>query len=154
LCNTYEGSSEIKSLHRDTYNRQYQTFSPKSEKSLDDCLCSCGSLAYSDNKCTKQLLYALDDHVYGMKITTLEESVDFAILDTQKLFNKLKYHELSRNGCPNHGTSLSSKAMITSARVGGHDANPINTIVSSALEFVLSSLATASDEQYECILRR
>jgi hypothetical protein len=23
LCNTYEGSSEIKSSHRDTYNRQY-----------------------------------------------------------------------------------------------------------------------------------
>jgi hypothetical protein len=25
--NTYEGSSEIKSSHKDTYNRQYQTFS-------------------------------------------------------------------------------------------------------------------------------
>jgi hypothetical protein len=23
LCNTYDGSSEIKSSHRDTYNRQY-----------------------------------------------------------------------------------------------------------------------------------
>jgi hypothetical protein len=23
LCNTYEGSSEIKSSHKDTYNRQY-----------------------------------------------------------------------------------------------------------------------------------
>jgi hypothetical protein len=29
LCNTYEGSSEIKSSCRDTYNRQYQTFSQK-----------------------------------------------------------------------------------------------------------------------------
>jgi hypothetical protein len=27
LCNSYEGPSEIKSLRRDTYNRQYQTFS-------------------------------------------------------------------------------------------------------------------------------
>jgi hypothetical protein len=26
LCNTYDGSSEIKSSRRDTYNRQYQTF--------------------------------------------------------------------------------------------------------------------------------
>jgi hypothetical protein len=26
LCNNCEGSSEIKSSHRDTYNRQYQTF--------------------------------------------------------------------------------------------------------------------------------
>jgi hypothetical protein len=26
LCNTYEGSSEIKSSCRDTYNRQYQIF--------------------------------------------------------------------------------------------------------------------------------
>jgi hypothetical protein len=27
LCITYEGSSEIKSSYKDTYNRQYQTFS-------------------------------------------------------------------------------------------------------------------------------
>jgi hypothetical protein len=27
LCNTYEGSSKIKSSRKDTYNRQYQTFS-------------------------------------------------------------------------------------------------------------------------------
>jgi hypothetical protein len=59
LCNTYEGSSEIKSTRRDTYNRQYQIFSQKPDESLDDCfacvgsivisLHSCGSLAYSDN---------------------------------------------------------------------------------------------------------
>jgi hypothetical protein len=29
LYNTYEGSSEIKSSRKDTYNRQYQTFSQK-----------------------------------------------------------------------------------------------------------------------------
>jgi hypothetical protein len=62
----------------------------------------------------------------------------------------LKYHELSRKGRLNHDASFTSKALITRAYVGGHDANPINT-VSSSLEFVLSSLATASDEQYESI---
>jgi hypothetical protein len=31
-----------------------------------------------------------------MKITALEESADFANLDTEKLFSKLKSHELSR----------------------------------------------------------
>jgi hypothetical protein len=36
LCNTYEGSSEIKSLRRNTYNRQYHTFSQKPGESLDD----------------------------------------------------------------------------------------------------------------------
>jgi hypothetical protein len=36
LCNTYKGSSEIKSSRRDTYNRQYQTFSQKPGESLDD----------------------------------------------------------------------------------------------------------------------
>jgi hypothetical protein len=36
LCNIYEGSSEIKSSRRDTYNRQYQTFSQKTVESLDD----------------------------------------------------------------------------------------------------------------------
>ena len=66
LCNTYEGSSEIKSSCRDTYNRKYQTFSQKPGASLDDCfarfesnvsnLHSCDPLAYSDNEHAKQLL--------------------------------------------------------------------------------------------------
>jgi hypothetical protein len=134
LCNTYEGSSEINSTRRDTYNRQYQTFSQKPGKSLNDCfgrfesivssLRSCDPLAYSDNEHAKQLLYALDEHIWGMKITALEESADFATLDTEKLFSKLKSHELSRKGHPNHDTSLTSKAFITSTHVGGHVANP------------------------------
>jgi hypothetical protein len=111
---------------------------------------SYGPLAYSDNEYAKQLLYALDDSMCGMKITALEESADFATLDTEKLFSKLKSHELSRKGHPNQDVSLSSKALITRARIGGHDANPTTT-VSSALELVLSSLATASDEQYKSI---
>jgi hypothetical protein len=43
---------------------------------------SCGPLVYSDNERAKQLLYVLDDFVWGMKIT----------LDTEKLFSKLKSH--------------------------------------------------------------
>jgi hypothetical protein len=60
LCNNYEYSSEIKSSHRDTYNRQYQTFSQKPGEFLDDCfarfesivssLYSYDPLAYSDNE--------------------------------------------------------------------------------------------------------
>jgi hypothetical protein len=156
LCNTYEGSSAIKSSRRDTYNRQYQTFSQKPSESLDDCfarfesivssLRSCGPLVYSDNECAKQLLYALDDSVWVMKITALEESADFATLDTEKWFSKLKSHELSRKGRPNHDASLTSKAFVTSTHVGGHVANPTNTTDSSALEFTLSSLSAASDE--------
>jgi hypothetical protein len=80
-----------------------------------------------------------------MKISTLEESANFATLDTEKLFGKFKSHKLSRKGHPNHDASLTSKALVTSARVGGHDANPTN-IVSSTSEFALSSLAVASDE--------
>jgi hypothetical protein len=161
LCNTYEGSSEIKSSHRDTYNRQYQTFSQKPGESLNDCftrfesivssLRSCGPLAYSDNERTKQLLYALDVSVWGMKTTALEESADFATLDTEKLFSKLKSHELSRKGHLNHDASLTSKTFVSSTRVGGHVANPTNTTDSSVLEFTLSSFCAASDEQYESI---
>ncbi len=65
-----------------------------------------------------------------MKIIILEESADFATLDTEKLFSKLKSYKLSRKGCPNHDVSLTSKALITSAHVGGHDVNPTNTISS------------------------
>jgi hypothetical protein len=82
FCNTYEGSSKIKSSCKDTYNRQYQTFSQKPGESLDDFfarfesimsnLRSCGPLTYSNNERVKQLLYALDDYVWGMKITALE----------------------------------------------------------------------------------
>jgi hypothetical protein len=160
LCNSYEGSSEIKSSHKDTYNSRYQTFSKKPGESLDHCfdrfesivsnLHSYGPLAYSDNEHAKQLMYVFDDYVWGMEITALEESTDFATLDTEKLFSKFKSHELSRKGRPNHDASLTNKALITSACVGGHDANLTNTI-SSSLEFALSSLIVASDEQYESI---
>jgi hypothetical protein len=87
-----------------------------------------------------------------MKIIALKESADFATLDTEKLFSKLKSLELSRKGHPNYDASFSSKALITGARVGGHVANPTNTTDSSTLEFALSSLCAASDEQYESIL--
>jgi hypothetical protein len=73
LYNTYDGSSEIKSSRRDTYNRQYQTFFHKPGESLDDCFARfesivsslrfCGPLAYSDNERVKQLLYVFDDHI-------------------------------------------------------------------------------------------
>jgi hypothetical protein len=86
-----------------------------------------------------------------MKITALEESVDFTTLDTEKLFSKLKSQEMSRKGHPNHDDSLASKAFVTSTHVGGHVANPTNTTDSSAFEFALSSLCAASDEQYQSI---
>jgi hypothetical protein len=86
-----------------------------------------------------------------MKITALQESADFATLDTEKLFSKLKSHELSRKGRPNHDASLTSKSFVTSTRVGGHVSNPTNTTDSSALESALSSLCAASNEQYESI---
>jgi hypothetical protein len=89
--------------------------------------------------------------MWGIKIITLKEFVDFVTLDTEKLFSKLKSHELSRKSRLNHDVSLTSKALITSARVGGHYANPTNTTVSFALEFALSSLAVTPDEQYESI---
>jgi hypothetical protein len=96
-------------------------------------------------------MYALDDSIWGMKITALEESADFATLDTEKLFSKLKSYELFRKGRPNHDASLTSKAFVTSTRVGGHVGNPTDTTDSSALEFALSSLCAASDEQYKSI---
>jgi hypothetical protein len=86
-----------------------------------------------------------------MKITTLKESVDFATVDVEKLFSKLKSHELSKKGHPNHDASLTSKTFVTSTCVGGHVANPTNTTDLSALKFVLSSLVAASDERYESI---
>jgi hypothetical protein len=86
-----------------------------------------------------------------MQITALEQSTDFATLDIEKLFNKLKSHELSMKGRSNHDASLTSKPFVSSTRVGGHVANPTNTTDSSALEFVLSSLTVASGDQYESI---
>jgi hypothetical protein len=64
---------------------KYHIFSQKPSESLDGCfvrfesvmssLRSCRPLAYSDNERAKQLLYALDDSVWGMKIIVLEESL-------------------------------------------------------------------------------
>jgi hypothetical protein len=76
LWYTYKGSSRIKSSHKDTYNRQYQIFSKNLVNLYDyfarfesvvGILRSCGHFVYSDNECSKQLLYALNGHVWGMK---------------------------------------------------------------------------------------
>jgi hypothetical protein len=48
-----------------------------------------GPLAYTDNEHAKQLLYALDVHVWGMKIIGLEESADFATLDMENYLASL-----------------------------------------------------------------
>jgi hypothetical protein len=69
---------------------------------------ACCPLAYTNNECAKQLLYDLDDHVWGIKIIALEESGDFVTLDTEKFFNKLKSHELSRKGHPSHDAFFTS----------------------------------------------
>jgi hypothetical protein len=71
--------------------------------------------------------------------------------DTEKLFSKLKSHELYRKVRPNHDAFLTSKTFVTSTSVGGHIANPTNTTDSSNLKFALSSFCAASDEQYESI---
>jgi hypothetical protein len=89
--------------------------------------------------------------MWDMKIAALDESADFATLDTEKLCSKLKSHELSRKSRLNHDASLTSKAFVTSTHVGGHVANPTNTTDSYALKFTLSSLCEAFDEQYESI---
>jgi hypothetical protein len=86
-----------------------------------------------------------------MKITVLEEPADFATLDTEKLFSKRKSHEMSRKTRPNYDASHTSKTFITSACVGGLDANLTNTTISSTLEFALSLLVAVFDEQYESI---
>jgi hypothetical protein len=49
-----------------------------------------------------------------MQIIALEEFADFATLNNEKLFTKLKSHELCRKGRPNHDASLTSKAFVTS----------------------------------------
>jgi hypothetical protein len=49
----------------------------------------CDLLTYTDNECAKQLLYALDDHVWGMKITALKEYTDFTTLDTKNCLSSL-----------------------------------------------------------------
>jgi hypothetical protein len=46
---------------------------------------ACGPLPYTDNEPTKLSLYAIDDHVWGMKITALEESTNFDTIDTKKI---------------------------------------------------------------------
>jgi hypothetical protein len=60
LWNTYEGSSEIKSSRRDTYNIQYQTFSQKPGESLDDCFARFESIVSSIRSCGPLLVLIIN----------------------------------------------------------------------------------------------
>jgi hypothetical protein len=83
-----------------------------------------------------------------MKITALEESANFITLDTKKLFSKLKSHELSRKIVLTMMLLLLVRLLLLVLVLV---ANPTNTTNSSTLEFALSSLSAASDEQYQSI---
>ncbi|GJN07541.1 hypothetical protein PR202_ga25381 [Eleusine coracana subsp. coracana] len=68
--------------------------------------------------------------------------------------HKLKSHELSRKSCPNHANPTSSMALLSSSQKGNHGGASYGTNPSldkSPLEFSLSSLVAASNEQMECI---
>ena len=63
----------------------------------------------------KQLLYSLDDKIWGIKISALEEIADFDILDCDSLFSKFKSHELSKKSHPCHDNDMpsSSRAWVS-----------------------------------------
>jgi hypothetical protein len=48
----------------------------------------------------------------GIKITVLKESADFATLDIEKLFNKVKSHKLSHKYRPNYDVSKGTEKTI------------------------------------------
>jgi hypothetical protein len=51
LCSTYDGFSDIKSSRKDTYNRQYQTFTQKPDEYLDDCFARFESIVSTLRSC-------------------------------------------------------------------------------------------------------
>jgi hypothetical protein len=91
------------------------------------------------------LLYDLDDSVWGIKNTVLDEFADFATLDTEKLFSKLKSHELSRKG----HLLLVRLLLLVLMLVAMWLTPPI--LLTHLLWSLLSSLSAASDEQYKSI---
>jgi hypothetical protein len=105
---------------------------------------SCGPLAYSDNECAKQLLYALDDSIWGMKITVLEESADFATLDTENYLVSLNLMN-----CLGKIVLTMMLLLLVLVLVAMMLTPP--TPLSHLLWSALSSLAVVSDEQYESI---
>ena len=66
LCTYHKGTNQVKSMRKDSYNRQYQTFAQKPRESLDAVfarfeaivsnLRACGNLTYKDNERAKQML--------------------------------------------------------------------------------------------------
>ena len=118
LCDYNEGTNEIKSMHLDTYTREYQMFRQHPSESLDSVvarfdntvsnLYSCGDLAFTDNQIVRQLLYSRDDSIWGVKISALEEASDFATFTCEKLFSKLKTHEIAKKSRANTENPSSS----------------------------------------------
>jgi hypothetical protein len=78
-----------------------------------------------------------------MQIIALEEFADFATLNNEKLFTKLKSHELCRKGRPNHDASLTSKAFVTSWRTEEGDQRGMNE---SQLKFLDGTQAISQNQ--------
>ena len=147
-------------MHLDTYTREYQIFRQRLGESLDSVgekfdniisnLCSCGALTFTENQIARQLFYSFDESIWGVNIAYLEESSVFTTLTCEKLFSKLKTHEIAKKSRANTENRSSSSLALVSSSHGGmlnnnaYASNPSRP--SFSLEFVLSSVISAIDE--------
>jgi hypothetical protein len=102
-------------------------------------------LPYDDHERALKVLYAQDQKVWDVKVSTIIESVNYDTLTVDELFNKLKSTEIDYQT----QAKIKNPSAPTMALVSGNDssssANP------SQISFPMSSLVSIIEEQLEAL---
>ena len=100
---------------------------------------------YTDHEQALKQLYALDQKVWEVKVSTIIESANYDTLTVDELFSKLKATEVDKLSRARLESPSSGRPM---ALVGSSSVNA-NPDLSSG--FALSSLVSATEEQMEAM---
>jgi hypothetical protein len=142
-------TTQVKTRLYDTYKREYENFTQLDGESIDAMFsrfqtivnkmqANKARLPYGDHERALKLLYALDQKVWDVKVTTIIESSGYENLTEDELFSKLKSAEI------NYQTQakLKNPSAPTIALVPGNGSSSLAN--PSQMLFALSSLVSVT----------
>lgn len=151
LCDYHEGSTAIKEVRQNQLKKEYSKIEQRPRESLDKLWgrfykilhdLHAVDFVFTESENARQLLDALDVKVWGMKITSINDNTVMSELTMDKLYSRLKTHEIDFISCLPKTESMA--LVVDPSKVSSSD-----SLDFGSSGFSLSALHSLSDEQLE-----
>jgi hypothetical protein len=156
LQSYHEGTAQVKTRLYETYKREYKNFTQLDGESIDAIFshfltivnkmrANKAQLPYDDHERALKLLYAQDQKVWDVKVTTIIESSGYETLTMDELFSKLKSTKIDYQTQAKLKNPSAPTMVLVLGKCSSSLANP------SQMLFALSSLVSVIEEQLEAL---